>query len=214
MAYVAVKRYAGHVSSDDLRWRRDDYAEATRRALLAAGRAAFARDGYQAAALEAISRSARVTRGAFYHHFADKKVLFDAVVTEMQSEATAKIEARAKTHKVLWDRFGAGIDAYLDTCLEPDYGRIVVQEGPVVLGAKRFREIEEAYPMALLAATLYALKRRGELDFDDIDLLCRMIDAMVCKLAIIVPESSDARAVRERGQAAIGRFLASYRITK
>jgi len=204
----------GIVSSEDVRWRRDDYAEATRQALLTAGRAAFARDGYQAAALEAISRSARVTRGAFYHHFEDKKALFDAVVTEMQSEAAAKIEARAKTRKLLWDRLGAGIEAYLDTCLEPDYGRIVIHEAPVILGAKRYREIEEAYPMALLAATLNALKRRGELDFDDIDLLCRLIDALVCKVAVMLLESRDPAALRERGEAVIARFLASYRTTK
>ena len=201
------------VSSENVRWRRYDYAEATRRALVAAGRAAFASDGYQAAALEAISRSARVTRGAFYHHFEDKKALFDAVVGEMQSEAAAKIEARAKTHKALCDRLGAGIEAYLDTCLEPDYGRIVIREGPVVLGAKRYREIEEAFPMALLAATLGPLKRRGELDIDDIDLLCRMIDALVCEVATMLVESADA-SLRKRGQAVIARFLASYRMTK
>src|ERR1700735_3189543 len=145
------------------RSRREEYSDATRQALLSAGHDIFAREGYQAAAIEAISRAARVTRGAFYHHFEDKKALFDALVNEMQAEAAAKIEARAKTHKAIWDRLSAGIDAYLDVCLEPEYGRIVVREAPVVLGAERNREIEEAYPMALLTATLDALKRRGEL---------------------------------------------------
>jgi AcrR family transcriptional regulator len=198
-------------NDDIIKGRRDEYTEATRHALLAAGRQALARDGYQSAAIEAISRAARVTRGAFYHHFEDKKALFDAVVVEMQAEAAAKIEARAKTHKSIWSRLSTGIDAFLDVCLEPDYARIVVHEAPVVLGGKRYREIEEAYPMALLAATLEALKRRGELDFDDTDLLCRMVDAMVCKIALMLPDSKDPTAIRKRGQAVIAHLLESYR---
>jgi len=54
--------------------------------------------------------------------------------------------------------------------------------------------IEEAYPMALLTATFDALKRRGELDFEDIDLLSRMVDAMICKVALMLPEADDPRS--------------------
>ena len=140
-----------------IKGRREEYTEATRHALLAAGQEAFARDGYQAAGIEAISRAARVTRGAFYHHYADKKALFDAVVVLLQSDAATKIEARARAQKKIWDRLGAGIDAYLDACLEPAFARIVVQEAPVVLGRERYREIEEAHMYALLKATMRAL---------------------------------------------------------
>jgi AcrR family transcriptional regulator len=209
---LSIKQYVAFMAaSETYKGRREQYTEATHQALLSAGREAFAREGYQAAAIEAISRSARVTRGAFYHHFADKRALFDAVVTEMQAETAAKIAARAKTHKAIWDRLGAGIDAFLDVCLEPDYARIVIQEAPVVLGGERHREIEEAYPMALLAATLEALSRSGELDFDDIGFLCRMVDALACKVALMLPHSKDPAAVRQRGQEVIGRFLENYR---
>jgi AcrR family transcriptional regulator len=193
------------------RSRREEYTEATRQALLAAGRHAFASEGYQAAGIEAISRAARVTRGAFYHHFDDKKALFDAVVVVMQSEAAAKIEARAKTQRKVWDRLTAGIDAYLDACLEPAYGRIVVQEAPAVLGNARYREIEETYPMALLTATLAALKRQGELDFEDIELLSRMVDAMICKVALMLPEADNPKKLRARAHKIIGSLLGSLR---
>ena len=107
----------------------------------------------------------------------------------------------------------AGIDAYLDACLEPAYGRVVVQEAPAVLGTRRYREIEEAYPMALLTATLDALKRKGELEFEDVDLLSRMLDAMICKMALMLPEADDPPTLRERGQNIIGRLLGAYRRT-
>src|SRR5260221_4367445 len=116
------------------RSRREEYTEATRQALLAAGRDIFAREGYQAAGIEAISRAARVTRGAFYHHFEDKKALFDAVVVAMQSEAVAKVKEKSLGQRKVWDRMKIGIDAYLDVCLEPAYARIVLREAAAVLG--------------------------------------------------------------------------------
>ncbi|MEC4720811.1 helix-turn-helix domain-containing protein [Noviherbaspirillum sp. CPCC 100848] len=193
------------------RSRRDEYTEATRLALLAAGREAFSQDGYQAAGIEAISRAARVTRGAFYHHFDDKKALFDAVVVAMQKEAADAIEQRAKAVPSVWDRLSAGVNAYLDACLDPAYRRIVIQEAAAVLGNTRYREIEETYPMSLLIATLNALKQRGELEFDDIDLLSRMVDAMICKLAIMLPDVQDSGKLRKDGQKIIASLLDVYR---
>jgi hypothetical protein len=104
-----------------------------------------------------------------------------------------------------------GIDAYLDTCLEPAYARIVIQEAPAVLGNARYREIEETYPRALLTATLAALKRQGELDFEDIELLSRMVDAMICKVALLLPEAENPKKLRARGQKIIGSLLDGFR---
>lgn len=191
--------------------RRDEYTEATRQALLAAGRAAFASDGYQAASMEAIARAARVTRGAFYHHFADKRALFDAVVVALQTEVAARIEAKAKAERVVWERLEVGIEAYLDACLDPAFARIVVQEAPVVLGAARYDEIEEVSTRALLIATLQALKQRGELVVEDAVLLGRMVDAMVCEMALMLPGAKEPKVLRARGKKIIGRLLESLR---
>lgn len=193
------------------RSRREEYTEATRQALLSAGRDIFARQGYQAAGIEAISRAARVTRGAFYHHFSDKKALFDAVVVALQAEAATKTEKAGRAHQKVWDRLRAGIDAYLDVSSDSTYRRIVIQEAPAILGDARCRAIEEAYPMALLTASLNALKRQGELAFDDIDLLGRMIDAMICKLVLLLAEAEDPKKMRARGRKIILSLLDGFR---
>lgn len=203
--------FVGMQENGPARSRREEYTEATRQALLAAGRRAFASEGYQAAGIEAISRAARVTRGAFYHHFDDKKALFDAVVVVMQAEAAAKIEARARTQRKVWDRLTEGIDAFLDACLEPAYGRIVVREAPVVLGNARYREIEETYTLALLTATLAALKRQGELDFEDIELLTHVVDAMICEVGLMLPQAENPKKLRARARKIIDGLLGSLR---
>lgn len=193
--------------------RRDENTEATRHALLLAGRELFADMGYQATGIEAISKAARLTRGAFYHHFEDKKALFDAVVVSMQAEAAIKIGTRAKAERNVWSRLSIGIDAYLDASVEPDYRRIVIQEAPAILGDGRYGEIEETYPLAHLIATLKALKRQGEINFDDIDLLSRMIDAMICKMAVMLSESDDPVHLRSQGQQIIDSLLSCFRRT-
>src|SRR5258708_20844275 len=126
--------------------RREENTEATRLALLSAGRDIFAAEGFQAAGMEAISRAARVTRGAFYHHFEDKKALFDAVVVAMQSEVAERVERAARTQPRIWDRLRVGVDAYLAACLEPASGPVVISEAPAQLGSRPFPELEAAHP--------------------------------------------------------------------
>jgi AcrR family transcriptional regulator len=208
---VCVKLYITGMSSNPIeKSRREENTEATRQALLSAGRDIFAAEGFQAAGMEAISRAARVTRGAFYHHFEDKKALFDAVVVAMQSEVAARVERTARTQPRIWDRLRVGVDAYLDACLEPAYGRIVIQEAPAVLGSRRYREIEEAYPLALLIATIKALKRDGEIAFEDAELLARMIDAMICRVALMLPEASDPKKLRKNALRLIDGLLSAF----
>src|SRR5918911_902531 len=61
-------------------------AAATRHDLLEAALATFAECGYDAATLEGIAARASVTRGALYHHFADKADLYDAVLREQANQ--------------------------------------------------------------------------------------------------------------------------------
>jgi hypothetical protein len=65
--------------------------------------------------------------------------------------------------------------------------------------------------MVLLSATLNALKRQGELDFDAIGLLSCMVDAMNCKVALMLGKAEDPKALRERGQKIIGSMLGVFR---
>ncbi len=52
---------------------RAQQSEATREALLAAGRDLFGTRGYTETSLDAIVAEAGVTKGALYHHFSGKK---------------------------------------------------------------------------------------------------------------------------------------------
>ncbi|HKU99487.1 MAG TPA: helix-turn-helix domain-containing protein [Vineibacter sp.] len=202
------------METDRERSRREEYSEATRLALLHAAKTLFASQGYQATGIEAVAQAARVTRGALYHHFDDKKALFDAVIVDLQANAARVIAARARAEPDKWQRLRVGTDAFLEVCLDPAYRWLVIQEAPAILGRKRYQEIDEAYPLGLMTATLMSLRRAGELTFDDPDLLSRMISAMICEVAQLLADSETPETLKPHVQEALDRILAAFRRTE
>jgi AcrR family transcriptional regulator len=191
--------------------RREENSEATRQALLDAARDLFTRDGYNATGIESIAKSARVTRGAFYHYFADKKALLDAVVVALQADAAASVEARAREGRDKWKRFNVGMDAYLDACFEPSYLRLVIQEAPAVLGMARFREIDEANVLRLMTPPLSAMKSKGDISVDSADLLSRMMSAMIWEVALLLPDARNPAKLRGDALKIMSRVLTAFR---
>lgn len=80
MYYLAVRRTA-------------EEAAQTRTALLEAALFVFAERGLAAARLGDVAERAGVTRGAVYHHFADKEALFAAVVEHGWTTLTSPVWA-------------------------------------------------------------------------------------------------------------------------
>src|SRR4051812_4771201 len=110
-----------------------EQTERTRAALIAAGRALFADRGFADTSTEELVRAAGVTRGALYHHFRDKRDLFEAVYEDVEQSLVAKIASSITTATDPLDVLRQGADAFLDACLDPAVRRIALLEGPSVL---------------------------------------------------------------------------------
>ncbi|MGZ6675625.1 MAG: TetR family transcriptional regulator [Nocardioides sp.] len=123
--------------------RRQQYSASTKRALLEVATQLFAEHGYAGASLDAIVAGAKVTKGALYHHFSGKQALFDAVFVDVQSASTKVIRQQIKGVKDPWEQALIGLRAFMTAVQEPAYRRIVIQDGPAVLGHERYREQEE-----------------------------------------------------------------------
>lgn len=120
-------------------------SERTRHRLLAVGRAIFVREGYAGASTPRIVGAAGITRGALYHHFADKRALFQAVV---EREASAVSEAiAAATPPGLDPRRAllAGGRAYFEAMAVEGRTRLLLVEGPAVLGREVLQALDERY---------------------------------------------------------------------
>ena len=113
---------------------RSRHVEATRRAVLGAARSLFGQKGYAQTSVDEIAAAALVTKGAVYHHFADKKALFRAVYSEVEAEAQARTAEAIDPAGSAIDQIVAGVSAYLDVALDDEVRRITLIDGPTVLG--------------------------------------------------------------------------------
>jgi AcrR family transcriptional regulator len=114
----------------------------TRAALIAAARAVFVERGYAAAGTPEVVERAGLTRGALYHHFADKQALFDAVVRDEAEQVAAEIGGGSVGAATPLAALGAGSRAYFRAMEREGRTRLLLVEGPAVLGPERMRAID------------------------------------------------------------------------
>ncbi|CAM3610088.1 TetR/AcrR family transcriptional regulator [Paracoccus nototheniae] len=108
--------------------------EETRGKLLASARKSFAEHGFAATSMDDLTAAAGLTRGALYHNFGDKKGLLAAVVDQIDAEMAARARNLGALAGTLWDRLLAEGCAYIEMALDPEVQRIVLLDGPAVLG--------------------------------------------------------------------------------
>ncbi|MGX7826950.1 TetR/AcrR family transcriptional regulator [Actinokineospora sp. 24-640] len=179
--------------------RKADYSESTRQALVDSAVELFTEGGYAATSLDAVARRARVTKGALYHHFSGKQALFEAAFATVEAVVVARLgDVVVNGPGSAWDRVIGGVREYVRVCLEPSYQRIVIHEGPVVMGWERWRAAEEHYSYGLIRAALESLMRAGEIDELPVETTARILfGALSTGAAIIAGAEDPERAVAE-----------------
>lgn len=170
----------------------------TRAALIAAARRLFGAEGFAEVGAERITREAGMTRGALYHQFANKADLFAAVLDQVEAEIAERVAGAvagfdpADTTGMLL----AGADAWLDASSEPDLQRIVLLDGPSVLGWDRWREICLRHTVGLIAALLQDGIDRGSLPPQPVRALTHVLVGAVDEAALYIAQAQDGAAAR------------------
>lgn len=106
----------------------------TRKKLIEVGRRAFAEYGYADTSMDKLTAEAGLTRGALYHHFGDKRGLFAAVVDQIDSQMAEYAQQYLQQPTDLWEGLMLEGQAYIQNALNPEFQRIVLRDGPAVLG--------------------------------------------------------------------------------
>jgi len=171
--------------------RKADRARATRAALVAAGRELFADQGFAATSTEQIVRHAQVTRGALYHHYRDKTDLFRAVFEAMEEELTARLVRAAAAGDGPLDQLQRGYAAFLDACIEPAVRRIVLVEGPSVLGWDEWQEIDARHMFGLVEASVAQAVAAGEIAEQPVEPLAHLVFGAVVHVGLVVARDPD-----------------------
>jgi AcrR family transcriptional regulator len=196
--------------------RRAEHVQDTRVALVQAARELFARQGYAGTGTEEIVTRARVTRGALYHHFGDKVGLFRAVMATVAEELAQRLVAQELSHQAsdaagAWGQLREGVQEFLDACIGSDFQRIVLIDGPAVLGPGAWSDLVEQHGMGLLRTWLQRAIDDHEIDPLPVEPLARLLAALFGDASMYIGQAADpARARRETG-ATIDRILSGLR---
>jgi AcrR family transcriptional regulator len=191
--------------------RREEYAQATRDALIGAGLELFAERGYADVGTEEIVKRARVTRGALYHHFRDKRDLFRAVHDRVEQELVENVGERMAGVSDPWEVMVTGTRAFLDACQDGPVKQIALSDAPAVLGWQEWREIDERYGLGLMKAALGGAMQAGVLRDVPLDALSHLMLGALSEAAFVIANAADPTAAREQAEAALFALLEGLR---
>jgi AcrR family transcriptional regulator len=187
--------------------RKAEQSDATRSTLLSVARELFTDHGYAATSTTEIAERAGVTRGALYHHFAAKDDLFRAVFEQLETEIAEHVAREALTGADAFEQLRLGSRAFLDACLDPAVQRVVLLEGPGVLGWETWQEIEERYGYGLVAAGVEAVIAAGLVEAQPVGPLAHVLFGALSQAGLMVARAEDPAAARADMEAAMDRLL-------
>ena len=187
--------------------RKIDRGATTRAVLISAARRLFA-DGYDAVGTPAIAAAAGVTRGALYHHFADKRALFAAVVDQVAADLVDRINVAAigyaedKIEAVI-----AGCRAFLAVYHDVETRQIFLVDAPAVLGWSAWRAIDARHGLGSLKDGLAACAAAGLMSEDDIDAVAYVISGALNEAVFVLAEEPSDKRLRKRLDSCIERMV-------
>lgn len=180
---------------------------ATRAVLIKTARRLFA-DGFEAVSTPSIATAANVTRGALYHHFADKRALFTAVVSEVAAEIAEKVDSAAMVY--VDDPVEAvvvGSRAFVAACDDPDVRQIFLLDAPAVLGWTAWRAIDADHGLGGLKDGLRACAQAGRIDAADIDGIAHLISGALNEAVFVLACDPEDKSLRARLDTQIERLV-------
>ncbi len=174
-----------------------DRTEATRRVLISAARKLFTERSYAETSTPEIALAAGVTRGALYHHFADKQALFRAVVEQEAADVASEIERAAVPEaRDPWSALAAGGEAYFAAMSVPGRTRLLLLDGPAVLGRTTLDEIDSRHGNRTLREALLAMTEAGAMKRVPIGALTELLGAAFDRAALAIAGGASAADYR------------------
>ncbi|CDZ30509.1 Transcription regulator tetR family protein [Neorhizobium galegae bv. officinalis] len=201
MAEKMADKIAPEMASDTglksaARPRKEMIAE-TKAKLIAAARHAFARQGYAEASMDDFTAGAGLTRGALYHHFGDKKGLLMAVIMQMDAEMSDRLSAISSRAETPWQAFVDECVAFIEMSLEPEIQRIMLLDGPAVLGDPSQWPNQSACIRAT-TASLQKLIDQGTIRPVDAEATARLVNGATLSAALWIANAEDPDAVSKK----------------
>jgi AcrR family transcriptional regulator len=176
------------------RGRKEEQSRETQERLIRVATELFAEKGYAATATEDLVARAGMTRGALYHQYADKRDLFRAVFESVEQQLGLRMAQSAAAATDPAEQFRLGTRAFLEAALEPAVRRIVLLEGPTVLGREEWRRIDSQYAFSLVRAVWEANIAAGNVPPLPLDALTEVMLGALNAAGLAVAAAGDPKS--------------------
>ncbi|WBA57995.1 TetR family transcriptional regulator [Providencia sp. 21OH12SH02B-Prov] len=157
--------------------------KSTHQLLVDSARILFVEKGYQTVSIDEISAKALVTKGAFYHHFKNKKQLLCACykqqLTIIDNYITTNVDLMDS-----WSALERVFECYLDYIIANNHTLIPIQEVMPVIGWNELEKINLEYTSGRVNAIIGELIQQHQLkDYSD-DVLKNLLNGWFMHIAI------------------------------
>lgn len=156
--------------------------------LIKTARIYFTEQGYADSSLEEIVKEANLTRGALYYHFKSKKGLFHVVLESVQKDVAERVETEASKSDDAWEQLLIGCRAFVTAAVEPQNKRILLIDGPAVLGWETWRMMDKQNSARLLHEQLHSMSQQGHLKPVSIDALTHSLSGALNESALWIAQ--------------------------
>ena len=177
--------------------KRADMIVETRGKLIKAAREAFAAKGYADSSMDELTAEAGLTRGALYHHFGGKKGLLEAVIAQIDGEMIERLSVIINEASSTWEGFIDESIAYIEMALEPEFQRIVLLDGPAVLGDPASCSSQNAC-MQSTQRSLQKLIDEGTVHAVDAEAMSRLIMGALLGASLWIANADDPQSASRK----------------
>lgn len=175
-------------------------AETTAR-LVRCARREFAKRGYADASVDRIAAELGLTKGAVYYHYKNKAELFEAALRDVQADVVKRIDGEDSSDPV--EAVKRGCDAFLGIALDEEMQRIVLTDGPGVLGWAKWRSIDAEFGLGTLIVGLQTCKDAGKLQGVEVNTVAHLISGALNEAVFLIADAEDRGQSHQRAKRSV-----------
>ncbi len=148
---------------------------ATRGAIIEAAQQLFGDPGFDATKIDDIAAKAGVAKGAVYHHFKNKNEIFEAVFSQVSSEIVTAMVSDIEPGVGTLETLTHSMKRFFDLCAPPHVSRIMLLDGPVVLGHANWQRLDAQHFGGLVTQALQEAMDAGAIRQQPLEPLSRVL---------------------------------------